>query len=291
VQVIVGNMLWEPALQMSRGMQAAGKDQGVHVQLYDAHGDIDLDVSMVEQLPASNARGAIIVSLSSPRFSQAIYKLQLQNYPFVLLDQQMRDIEVSAVTSDNHAGGYLAGQHLVGLGHQKIAFIGDLIAASVQARLTGLRDAIGDAGVPFRREMVVDLVAGSDRFGDWTECVSAGVNRLMSLPERPTAIFCSCDGVARLAYRALAAMKIHVPTQVSVVGYDDDPLAEWLAPSLTTVRQPFAQMGEAAMELLEKRIADPTAPAEFRRMPVELVVRHSTTTPGNSLVAPVNLEA
>jgi GntR family transcriptional regulator, arabinose operon transcriptional repressor len=92
VQVIVGNMLWEPALQMSRGMQAAAKDDGLRVQLYDAHGDIDLDVSMVEQLPASNARGAVIVSLSSPRFSQAIYKLHLAGYPFVLLDQQMRDI-------------------------------------------------------------------------------------------------------------------------------------------------------------------------------------------------------
>jgi LacI family transcriptional regulator len=70
-----------------------------------------------------------------------------------------------------------------------------------------------------------------------------------------------------------------VPTQISIIGYDDDPLAEWLAPSLTTVRQPFAQMGEAAMELLSKRISDPTAPAEFRRLPVELVKRQSTAEP------------
>jgi LacI family transcriptional regulator len=167
------------------------------------------------------------------------------------------------------------------MGHKRIAFIGDLIAASVQARLAGLRDAIGDAGIAFRRSMVVDLVAGADRFGDWTECVTAGVKRLVHHDDRPTAIFCSCDGVARLVYRALAAMGMKVPTEISVIGYDDDPLAEWLSPTLTTIRQPFHQMGEAAMRMLEKRIADPVCPAEFLRLPVELVKRESVVPPAN----------
>jgi LacI family transcriptional regulator len=169
----------------------------------------------------------------------------------------------------------MAGQHLIGQGHTRIAFIGDLIAASVQARLMGLRDAIGDAGIPFRRTQVIDLIAGTDRFGDWTACVTDGVRRLMDQADRPTAIFCSCDGVARLVYRALAGLGMSIPGDVSVIGYDDDPLAEWLSPTLTTVRQPFLQMGQEAMEMLDRRIADPSAPAEFRRMPVELVERGS----------------
>jgi DNA-binding LacI/PurR family transcriptional regulator len=277
VQVVCGNLLWEPSLQMSRGVQAAAAENGVHVQLYDAHGNVDLDLAMVDQLPEGHARGAVVVSLHSPRFSEAICRLQTRGFPFVLLDHRMHDIDVSSVVADNHSGGYQVGQFLAGLGHERIAFVGDLVAATTRDRLAGLRDAVGDAGLPFRRSLVVDLVAGTDRFGDWSACVADGVRALMALPapERPTAIACSCDAVARSVYRAAGELGLRVPRDLSVVGYDDDPLAEWLTPRLTTVRQPFEQMGRAAMELLARRMSDPAARPEHRVLPVELVQRGS----------------
>jgi DNA-binding LacI/PurR family transcriptional regulator len=279
IQVIVGNLIWEPALEMSRGVQSAARVDGVHVQLYDAHGDFDQDLSLVEQLPTSGTRGAVIVSCHSPRFSQAICRLQAQNFPFVLLDHRMHDIEVSSVTADNYDGGFQIGKLLTEAGHRNIAFIGDLVAATVQDRLAGLRDAVGDAGIAFRRTMVMDLVAGLDRFGDWTEGVNEAVNKLLAADEKPTAIFCSCDAVARLAYKALATHGLSVPDDISIAGYDDDPLAEWLAPKLTSVRQPFMKMGEAAMELLRERIAKPDAPVVMKTLPVELVKRDSIAPP------------
>lgn len=279
VQVIVGNLMWEPSLEMARGVQTAARADGVHVQLYDAHGDFEQDLSLVEQLPTSGTRGAVIVSCHSPRFSQAICRLQAQGFPFVLLDHRMHDIEVSSVTADNYDGGYQIGKLLTGAGHERIAFIGDLVAATVQDRLAGLRDAVGDAGVPFRRTMVYDLVAGLDRFGDWSENVNEGVRKLFAADEKPTAIFCSCDAVARLAYKSLADLGLKVPDDVSIAGYDDDPLAEWLSPKLTSVRQPFMKMGEAAMELLRERIANPEAPVQLKALPVELVKRDSIKPP------------
>jgi len=275
VQVVAGNLLWETSLQMSRGVQSAAKEDGIQIQLYDAHGDIDLDLELIHQLPTSNVKGAVIISLHSPRFNQAICRLNMAGFPFVLLDHRMRDFEVSSVTADNHDGGYQVGSYLAKLGHRRVAFIGDLIAATVQDRLSGLRDGLADAGVPFRRTMTVDLVVDADRFGDWSERVNAGVNRLMTEADRPTAIFCSCDGVAKQVYKALAAAGYNVPRDVSVIGYDDDPIAEYLTPALTSVRQPFMDMGRAAMELLKRKIADPTGPAEFRVLPVELVQRSS----------------
>lgn len=279
---VVGNMLWPTSLEMARGVQAAVKGDGTHVQLYDAHGDVELDLEMVENLPQTNARGAVIVALHHPRFTQAICRLHATDFPFVLLDQRLRDIDVSSVTSDNHQGGYLAGELLARHGHRRVAFIGDLMAATVQDRLWGLRDALGDADIPFRRSMVVDLAVGSDRFGDWGACISAGVQRLLSGEHRPTAIFCSCDAVARQVYRDLALAGLRVPHDMSVIGYDDDThVLDMLTPGLTTIRQPFSGLGYAAMELLKVRIESPASVAEARVLPVQLIERASVAAPGD----------
>ncbi len=279
VQVIVGNLLWETSVQMARGVQEATRGDGTHVQLYDAQRDIGLDLQLIDQLPESSARGAVIVSLHHPAFSQAICRLQDKGFPFVLLDQRMRDIDVFSVTSDNHGGGVMVGEKLAQTGHKRIAFIGDLAAATVQDRLTGMRDGLADAGIAVPRSRIIDLNVGEDRFADWGQRIDAGVNRLMSQPNVPTAIFCSCDAIARQVYRALEALNLSVPQDVSIVGYDDDPLAEYLNPKLTTVRQPFRKMGESAMELLRKRIARPDAQAELCVLPVEWVERASVSSP------------
>jgi DNA-binding LacI/PurR family transcriptional regulator len=280
VQVVVGNLTWETSLQMARGVQDAVKGDGIHAQIYDARGDIDLDLRVIESLPIGPARGAVIVSLHSPRFSRAICRLHAAGFPFVLLDQKMTDIDVPSVTADNHAGGRLVADHLIGFGHRRIAFLGDLIAGTVRDRLAGLRDALGEADLPFRPSLVVDLAVMPDnRFGDWTAEVAAGVRRLMAEPAPPTAIFCSCDGVARRAYRELAALGLRVPDDVSVVGFDDDPIADYVHPRLTSVRQPFHAMGVAAMDLLRRQIATPAEPPPSLTLPVQLIERDSVAPP------------
>jgi DNA-binding LacI/PurR family transcriptional regulator len=279
IQVVAGNLSWESSLQMSRGVQSMARDQRIQVQLYDAHGDVELDLEMLDQLPQSQAKGAVIVSLHSAAFSEAVCRLKTTGFPFVLADQRMRDLEVPSVTADNYAGGYQAGRHLLELGHRRISFMGDLIAATVQDRLSGLRDAIADANLPFDRRLVVDIAPGTDRLGDWSDRVAVSTRDLMSKPDAPTAIFFSCDAVARAAYRVLGQMGLSIPGDVSLVGFDDDPLTQWLNPLLTTVRQPFEQMGRAAMELLCERIDSPDAPVQHRVLPVELIVRESTAAP------------
>lgn len=279
IQVIAGNLMWEPSMQVSRGVQTIARQRGVQVQLYDAHGDIESDLRMMRELPETSAKGAIIISLHHAAFNEEVCRLRMRGFPIVLIDQQMHDISVSSVTADNHAGGLAVGKALIELGHRRIAFVGDLIATTVSDRLTGLRDAIGDAGLPFDRTLVEDLLQEKDRLGDWSDRIDDCVRRLMNRADRPTAIFCSCDAVARTAYRTLAAMGLSVPDEVSVVGFDDDPIAEWLTPALTTVRQPFMAMGQAAMDLLNRQMTHSNAPAEHLSMPVDLVMRGSTAAP------------
>ncbi len=285
VQIVAANLQWEPCLQISRGAQTAAKDLGIQAQLYDAHGDADLDAEVVRQLPAGPARGAIIVSLHSAAFSEALFALRAQRFPFVLVDQRLRDIEVPSVMADNYDGGMQVGRTLVEHGHRRIAFIGDLHADTVQGRLTGLRDAWGQAGLPFDPALVCDLVTEKDRLGDWSERVRDCVESLMAREDRPTALACSCDAVARWVYRALEGMGLKVPDDVSVIGFDDDPLAEWLSPPLSTVRQPFLEMGQAAMRLLNKAmLGGAHETVEHEVLPVRVVNRASVAAPAGRLV-------
>lgn len=275
IQVVAGNLEWEPSVQISRGVQAVARGEGMQVQLYDARGDAGLDLEMIRRLPDSEARGAIIIALHSPAFNEALFTLKARHFPFVLVDQRLHDIEVPSVMADSYAGGYQVGQMLLKHGHTRIAFIGDLIAMTVRDRLQGLRDAISDARVLFDRSLVVDLVCGEDRMGDWSPTVEQAAHDLMRRDDAPTAIFCSCDGVAKMLYRKLAQMNLRVPQDVSVVGFDDDPVAEWLPPPLTTVRQPFHEMGKAAIDLLSNLMQNPDKPVEHRTLPVTIVERSS----------------
>jgi LacI family transcriptional regulator len=277
IQVVCGNLEWAPSLLATRAIQESARQHGFQVQLYDAHGSMAEDLEAIRSLPSTMARGAVIFALHAVAFAESIYALKGSGFPCVLIDQRLADLDVPSVMADNRAGGELAGRALTARGHKRIAFIGDLEADTVQQRLAGLRDAVGDAGLPFNRALVCD-VAPDDRFASWTAQTERHVQELFSNPDpsaRPTAIFASCDAIARDVYAALGRLGLMVPLDVSVIGFDDDPLAASLAPGLTTVRQPFAEMGRAAFELLHRRLIDPSAPVEHRLVPVTLVERSS----------------
>jgi DNA-binding LacI/PurR family transcriptional regulator len=280
VQMIVGNLQWESSAQVSRGAQRVARERGIQMQIYDAHGDSASDVAILRQLPETQSRGAVIVALHNAAFNEAVYHLKSQDYPFVLVDQRLQDIEVPSVRSDNYNGGYQAGEALTKLGHREVAFIGDMDATTVRARLEGFRDAIADAGIPFKRSLQVDLnIAEQDRLAEWSDRVDSAVQDLVNRSDPPTAIFCSCDAVARAAYRTMQRSGLRVPEDISIIGFDDDPIAEWLSPGLTTIRQSFSDLGRVAMEMLWKRMENPHAVIEHQVLPVVLIQRGSVAPP------------
>ena len=118
-------------------------------------------------------------------------------------------------------------------------------------------------------------VKGEDRLGDWGTEVRAAVGKILRRKVRPTALFCSCDAIARHAMRAFAEVGMQVPEDVSLVGFDDDPIAEWTTLALTTVRQDFMAMGREAVKALVARIAKPAAPGAVVNVPVEFITRQS----------------
>ena len=279
VKVIVGNLAWEPSVRIARGAQQVAGKFGIEIQVCDAHGSQSENLDTLLKLPTNGASGAILLALHTAAFTEAVVRVKAQGFPLVVVDHCPKEIAVPAVVADNYQGGIMVGRHLAGLGHSRVAFVGDCVASTVRARLDGFRDALAEAGVTLPRDSVVDITP-DDPLADWSEQVRQAVEGVLRTKVRPTAVFCSCDAVARACYRACTALGLRIPQDLSLVGFDDDPLAEWLSPPLTTVRQPFTELGRTAMTLLHGQLAGQPAEPVTVTLPVEWVERGSTAAPG-----------
>jgi len=254
---------------------------GLEASVFDARGDLAAFLAELRALPGSGAAGAVVMSQHDAAFNRALAELVAAGFPFVVVDQALAELPGASVASDNRAGGRLAAEALLAAGHRRLAFLGDLAADTTAARAQGVADACAAATVP----PPLRLDVPGQRFGDWEPAIRARVAELLRARPRPTALACSCDAVARIACRALAARGVAVPRAMSLIGFDDDPIAEWMSPALTTVRQDFAEMGRRALALLAERLADPSAEPRHEAVPVSLVSRDSVAHPPHRVAA------
>lgn len=193
----------------------------------------------------------------------------------VVIDEALASAPpVDSVLVDDYAGSYQATTYLTNLGHRRVALVtGPAALHSVQERTRGFRDALTKAGIVAEEQMVL-RGAFNEEFG-----VSV-VSHLLAADHPPTAVFAASDTIALGILTAARSLGIRVPEDLSVVGFDDVPDAAVVTPSLTTVRTPVDRMAGAAVELLTNRIDDPSRPVTNSVIGVALVVRESTSAPG-----------
>jgi DNA-binding LacI/PurR family transcriptional regulator len=221
--------------------------------------------------------GAIVYSCSPHETS--LEWLRRRRLPLVLVDQPGED-DFPSVNVDDRAGARAAAAHLVGLGHRRIAVLTagpEVVAAPgdwfvPQERMRGWRDVLEPAGI-------VPVVRYADKTGDEEGLVAARE----LLADRPTAVLCFSDALAMDVVRAAVEAGVRVPDELSVVGFDDTPLARRLSPALTTVRQDVVEKGtRAASELVaavRARRSGDVSPVRHHVLATELVVRGSTAPP------------
>jgi len=228
----------------------------------------------IESVLARRPTGVIAVfsDLSETMRNQ----LRTRNIPFVILDPTGEPLhDTPSVGATNWNGGLTATRHLLSLGHTRIAVIGgpDDILCS-RARLDGYRAAMDAAGVAADPALI-----SHGRFQ-----VEEGIDRariLLRMPDPPTAIVTGNDLQALGVYQVARELRLHIPEDLSVVGFDDLPVARWVGPPLTTVRQPLVDMAETASELV-LAMARGEPPAQSRvELSTELVVRESTAPPSH----------
>ncbi|MTK05217.1 LacI family transcriptional regulator [Micromonospora sp. CP22] len=188
--------------------------------------------------------------------------------PVVLVNRTLPGGTLDSVHIDNQRGGAIATEHLIRLGHRRIAFAGGRADTSTnQLRFDGYQQAMIEAGLDIDPDLVVH--------GDFTH-LSGGItaHRLVTTAQPPSAIVCADDVIALGCIDALHDRRIRVPQDIAVVGFDDVPVAALKGIGLTTVRQPAPEMGRRAFDLLMRRIGDDRqGPAVDEVLPAELVIR------------------
>lgn len=196
--------------------------------------------------------------------------LQLHNLgvPFVALGRPVDGQAYCSVGSDNSRGGYLVGEHLLALGHRRLAVItGPLDRTEYRERLDGFVSALQVAGIALAEDYIL---CTNYQLDDSARAMEA----LLSRDQPPTAVFAGSDLMAFAAMEAAVRCGVRVPTDLSVVGFDDVPIATYFRPTLTTVHQDIARIGTLLVERLLVLIGGGAAPGET--VPVELIVREST---------------
>ena len=260
------------AAEMIRGGEAAARaaGMGIVVSVLGAGPG-----RVREWLAAVGGRGVRGVVLALPDFAAVDQaRLRRLELPAVLVDPVGDfDAEVPSIGAGNWGGGLAGTRHLLELGHRRIGVItGPMRYLCSQARLAGYRAALERAGSAFDPGLVVH--------GEFHHAagLAAGLE-LLARADPPTAVVAANDEQAAGVYAAARQRDLRIPDDLSVVGFDDVPMARWIHPALTTVRQPIGELAALAVRSLVARLAGGEAQPGRIELPTGLVVRYSTAPP------------
>jgi len=251
----------------------------IRVALIDPNG-----VDVVERMRHVAIGAGGILYMANPLSVRQLMHLPDLARPIVVMGTSvppqidLAEIGVSTVAINNLMGAYEMTRMLLLLGHRRLAMInGPLGIRDPEERQRGFVKAMTEAHMAIDPHAIVHVPFAF-------EGGARGWEQIKRLAQRPTAIVCGNDEIAVGLLEALAKDGIECPCEISVVGFDDSRLAPHIAPALTTVRQPMAEMGRAAVELLAKRIQNPSAKVvvEHRVFPAEIVNRRSAASPPSS---------
>jgi DNA-binding LacI/PurR family transcriptional regulator len=256
--------------------------------------DISEENRLLEQLVVQDkVEGILIWPVLHDDSSRRLFQLAHQGMvPLVLVDRTFNGLSCDYVTSDNYAGARATVEHLVGLGHRRIAFLSRPILQlmTIAQRLRGYQDALRDAGLAALEPWLVgspgqemEIVSTLRSYGEIAGQDIEQIVQYLQAPQRPTAIFAMNDMMAMQAMKAAKLVGLRVPGDLSLVGFDDEGIANTLLDvPLTTVAQDGFAMGKRAAELLIGRIEGYDGPLRQEVLPVQLRVRASTAPPATS---------
>jgi LacI family transcriptional regulator len=252
---------------LATAAEAVAFNAGYGILLCNTQNDRSRELTYLKLLAGRQLDG--ILFLTSHAEDRELARILQRNRNVVLIDEDVAGVSAPRIFSDNRIGGQLAGQHLIARGHTRIGFIGGPPKLlSTQERFAGFRSAL--------TKHKLKLVSGLVRFGPYTS--DFGRESALALLEGsrpPSAIFVSSDYVAVGVLNAAYERNLEVPSDLSLVGFDDIPIAALLRPALTTVRQSAANLGRQGAEILFQVIRGERGNNREIRLPVELVERDS----------------
>lgn len=268
IDMVVPDLVNLYSIEIVRGVEEVLERTELRLALSTSGESFQREQRWLAKVLSGATDGAILV-LARGR-SQDLDTLRSHKIPFVVVDHRGElDADIPSVGATNWLGGRTATEHLISLGHRRIAIIsGPSSHRCSRDRIAGYRSALEDAGIAFDPTLIRP---GSFKQETGYEQACA----LLDLPEVPTAIFAGCDTQAMGAYSALRARGLSVPDSMSVVGFDDVAIASLVTPALTTVRQPLVEMGRVATTMLLRQISGEPLDSMRVELTTTLIVRDS----------------
>ncbi|MGN9845793.1 LacI family DNA-binding transcriptional regulator [Nonomuraea sp. H19] len=274
VEVVFHALEGDYPVEIIKGVEEVAREHQLMVAVSELQHQQATEQGWLEGVLRRRPTGIGVIAVFSSLNEAEREQLARREIPLVLLDPaDAPGRGTPLVSAGNWNGGLVATRHLLELGHRRIGIItGPDYALSGRARFDGYRTALDMAGVPADPGLVA--------CGDFLiEGGMAAAQRLLRLPDPPTAIFATNDGQAIGVYHAARRLGLRIPDDLSVVGFDDLPSVRWATPPLTTVRQPLTAMAAAATTmLLTLAHAGPLLQHRIE-LATELVVRESTAPP------------
>lgn len=256
--------------EVARGIEDTSFEQHYSVILCNTDGDVDKQAAHTDLLIKNQVAGILFVAAGIS--TELVEDLQARQVPLVVVDREVPDVVVDTVLTNHLQGGRLATQHLLDLGHRRIACISggsDLFPSA--ERLIGYQQILQENAIPFDESLVLR--------GDFQyESGYRAAQQLLALADRPTAVFASNDLMAVGVISAASQLGLRVPQDLSVVGFDDIRLASFTNPPLTTIAQSTYEIGVIAARMLLDRVQNSGAPPRTRRLDTKLVIRQSTAS-------------
>ncbi|SDH04130.1 LacI family DNA-binding transcriptional regulator [Nonomuraea jiangxiensis] len=261
------NPLFPPIV---RGVESVLESDGYNVWIVNTDNDEERERAKIESLRSRQVEGLIIATarLEHPLLGQ----LHEQGVTMVLINRQVDNLRIPAVTGDDATGVAAAVRHLADLGHTRIAHLsGPLSTSTGRVRSRAFRHAVRDLGLP--GDLMVEC-------GHWSEADGAAAMRaLLARTTDFTAVVAGNDPIALGCYDVFAERGLSCPHDVSVIGFNDMPFLDKLRPPLTTVAVPHHELGAEAARMLLNCIDEPDRAARSVLLPASLVVRGSTAAP------------
>ena len=239
------------------------RQQGYHILISAT----DANESYLTLAKQRNLDGIIVIGMYPDEFYQQMKKTQI---PIVLIDSYCNDHYYHNIRIDDAYGSYLATRYMLECGHTRIAFFAGQMKENgvMKKRLLGYRQALEEFAVPYRKEYIFE---GQIDY-------KSGVAMAASLARSSlgaTAVVAAADILAIGAVRGFYDAGLRVPEDMSIIGFDDLEISQYLAPGLTTIRQQISLKGQRAVELLLEHIADPSLSKQEEILPLKLIERGS----------------
>jgi DNA-binding LacI/PurR family transcriptional regulator len=267
-------------VELARGVRQVFGAKGYNVFICIAEQSAKDEVKAFDSLVEHRVDGLIVATRASKLGNDRLSEILNMNVPLVLIGRDFRHPQADFVGADHLRGGYDATLHLIERGHKRIGFIGVSLTNGLGLkRFQGYLEALREHHLPIDENLIVSGENVLEQTpGYSTETMGYhGMKQLLTLKQRPTAVFTRNDFTAFGAINAIKETGLSIPEDIAIVGFDDVPLAKHITPALTTIYQPTSQQGELAAELLLARIENQQSLLrEEKILNCQLIVRKST---------------